>query len=338
MNIHSNFKSISSILLATALYSQAIGEINDAMIAAKRPPALLSEFGFFDDLETITPHEILIPYEIIAPLFTDDALKYRLIYMPEGAEPAPYQTENVLDFPIGSALIKTFAYETDAGLNKVETRVLLHQENGWKAYPYAWNDEGTDAELKLGGKDIEMTDSEGNSFNYHIPNANQCKSCHFSNDESITPIGPKIRQLNMNDQLLTLLDRGIISNLPKNKDIPTMVDYADKAADPLLRGRAYLDANCAHCHSPGKPGDTSGLYLNWEEDDPTHLGVMKKPIAAGRGSGNLKYDILPGNPEESIIYFRLNSTDPGIMMPELGRATIDEAGLEIIRAYIEHLK
>ncbi|MEK9735532.1 MAG: parallel beta-helix domain-containing protein, partial [Paracoccaceae bacterium] len=36
-----------------------------------------------------------------------------------------------------------------------------------------------------------------------------------------------------------------------------------------------------NCHF----ADTSGLYLNVEEDRPLHLGVHKRPVAAGRGSG-----------------------------------------------------
>ncbi|MFZ9019746.1 MAG: hypothetical protein ACO2ZX_06150, partial [Paracoccaceae bacterium] len=83
--------------------------------------------------------------------------------------------------------------------------------------------------------------------------------------------------------------------------------------------------------------DTSGLYLNLEEDRPLHLGIHKKPVAAGRGSGGLLVDIDPGRPEKSILYFRMNSLDPGVMMPELGRSTLDQEGLDLIAAYIRSL-
>jgi len=64
---------------------------------------------------------------------------------------------------------------------------------------------------------------------------------------------------------------------------------------------------------------------------------MKPPVAAGRGSGGFDYDIVPGDPDHSILLYRLDSTDPGIMMPELGRSTIDQEGVALIRAYIEAL-
>ena len=64
---------------------------------------------------------------------------------------------------------------------------------------------------------------------------------------------------------------------------------------------------------------------------------MKPPIAAGRGAGNYKYTIVPGHPDESIMVYRINSTDPGIMMPELGRKLIHKEGLDLIRQWIEEM-
>lgn len=60
-------------------------------------------------------------------------------------------------------------------------------------------------------------------------------------------------------------------------------------------------------------------------------------MAAGRGSGGLLVDIDPSRPEKSILYFRMNSLDPGVMMPELGRSTLDQEGLDLIAAYIRSL-
>ena len=66
-------------------------------------------------------------------------------------------------------------------------------------------------------------------------------------------------------------------------------------------------------------------------------GIYKKPVAAGRASGNLKYSIVPGHADDSIMLFRMNSLDPGIMMPESGRALADEAGIELIKNWINKL-
>ena len=55
------------------------------------------------------------------------------------------QEDWVYDFPVGSALVKTFYFPVDERNlhlgNNIETRVLLRQEDGWKAVSYAWNEE-----------------------------------------------------------------------------------------------------------------------------------------------------------------------------------------------------
>ena len=74
-----------------------------------------------------------------------------------------------------------------------------------------------------------------------------------------------------------------------------------------------------------------------EEENTKHLGFYKKPVATGKGSFNLRYSIVPGKSEESILLARMHSLDPGIMMPESGRALRDEEGLEIVSAWINSL-
>ena len=101
------------------------------------------------------------------------------------------------------------------------------------------------------------------------------------------------------------------------------------------RARAYLDINCGHCHIPGGSADTTGLYLNLIEENQEKLGIFKKPVAAGRASGNLKYSIVPGHADDSIMLFRMKSLDPGIMMPESGRALADDTGIKLIKNWID---
>ena len=109
--------------------------------------------------------------------------------------------------------------------------------------------------------------------------------------------------------------------------------------DVLLedRARAYLDINCGHCHIPGGSADTTGLYLNLTENSKEKLGIFKKPVAAGRASGNLRYSIVPGHADESILLYRMLSLDPGIMMPESGRALSDAEGILLIEKWINQL-
>jgi hypothetical protein len=107
-----------------------------------------------------------------------------------------------------------------------------------------------------------------------------------------------------------------------------------RTGDLNARARAYLEANCAHCHSRSGPASTSGLFLDIAEKDPAHLGVNKAPVAAGRGAGNLQFDIKPGDPEHSIMSFRMKTNDPAIAMPEIGREQVHKEGVALIEEWI----
>ena len=93
-------------------------------------------------------------------------------------------------------------------------------------------------------------------------------------------------------------------------------------------------SDLAHCHRREGSAKNSGLYLLASEKDPARLGIGKAPVAAGKGSGGLRYDLVPGHPETSILMFRIQSEDPGIMMPELGRRIVHSEGIELIREWI----
>ena len=172
---------------------------------------------------------------------------------------------------------------------------------------------------------------------YRVPNINQCKECHQSND-SISPIGPKARNLNKDisyadgsmNQLLKWHQQGWIT---ENISTNSMVDWSNINEDLDIRARSYLDINCGHCHIEGGSADTTGLYLNFTENRKINLGYFKKPIAAGRASNNLKYSIVPGNPDKSILLYRMQSLDPGIMMPESGRALQHVEAVDLLRKW-----
>ena len=82
----------------------------------------------------------------------------------------------------------------------------------------------------------------------------------------------------------------------------------------------------------------SGLNLDLEESRPAALGVGKRPVAAGRGSGGLEVAIAPGQPDQSILLHRMKSTEPGVMMPELGRSVVHDEGVARIADYIRRLR
>lgn len=308
----------------------------------------LSDYNFFiGALKNLEPAQGVVHYELNSPLFSDYAFKKRFIKFPEGTF-ATFSANDVFDFPEGTILIKNFYYPADfskpnENIRIVETRLLILENGNWKALPYIWNDEQTEAYLDVAGKNINVTwkddDGSNRELVYSVPNANQCKGCHIRGDK-IKPIGPTARQLNgivngqSENQLQLLSKAGLLRGLPKLETVAKLVAYEDESAPLDARARAWLEINCAHCHRPDGPAKTSGLHLLADVKNPFELGVGKPPVAAGRGSGGLQYDIVPGKPDQSILFHRINSDDPGVMMPELGKKLVHKEGVDLVREWI----
>lgn len=314
----------------------------------------LSDYAVFEgQINQLNPKEELLPYALNSTLFSDYAQKARFIFIPKGSKIA-YQNNQVLELPVGTLIFKNFFYYLDEkkpeiGRRLIETRVLKREEAGWVTLPYIWNEEQTDAILDVAGKTIPVkfknTKGKTLSFDYEVPNKNQCKGCHEL-DGKIMPIGPSARQLNgdftyqtgKENQLVHWEKLGFLEGLPKNLALEDhLINYQDESQSLDDRARGYLDVNCGHCHNPQGPAKNSGLFLNWKNFKTHAYGLMKPPVAAGKGSGNLQFDIVAGKPEESILYYRMNSIDPGVMMPELGRKLKHEEGIKLIKDWISQL-
>ena len=307
--------------------------VQDQVIAGTGLPKTLTEFGFFTDDAGRKPNDGVLPYALNSALFSDYAEKYRFWYVPEGMK-ALAEGEGLINFPVGSALIKSFGYERNGAVQLLETRVLLHREDGWVALPYVWNSEQTEAVLKIAGKrlPVSFVDPSGKQLqiSYAVPNKNQCKECHAINGD-VSLIGPKLRNLTP-----ASIKRMIASNKVAGafNGVAEMPSYADLAVPIRKRARAYLDVNCAHCHNDQGSASNSGLFLTYEERDPVRVGIGKRPVAAGRGSGGHEFAIAPGDPDKSIMIYRLKSLDPGIAMPEVGRSTVHDEGVALLSEWI----
>ena len=107
----------------------------------------------------------------------------------------------------------------------------------------------------------------------------------------------------------------------------------DHNIDPVL-GVCTNSRRCLFDHERAI-GD---LWLDTETVDPRIMGLCKPPVAAGRGTGDRSFDVVPGHPEASIIPYRMTSTDPGEMMPEVGRALVHREGVDLISRYIAAMK
>ncbi len=327
-------------------------------------PQKLSEWpifakkGAFLDL-----HESTFPYTLQNELFSDYAHKFRSIFLPPHTK--IQSTTGLLVFPSGTIISKTFSYDrkdspqrftgSAAPLNGkqlIETRLLVNQNNTWKGLSYVWNEEQTEAFLKLGGARQRLTvtlKGERKEFWYHVPNFNQCQSCHTKQEgfrKTMQPIGPKLSALNIaspfRSDAMNQLDvwekEGKIEGLSNRDTRPHEFSWNDRSQSLDVRARAYLNINCAHCHSATGSAKSSALWLDTSLASSIHTGICKSPVAAGNASYGGRFDIVPGDPEHSILYNRMKSLDPGTMMPELGRSLQHEEGLKLIHEWIQTLE
>jgi len=316
---------------------------------------LLSSYRFFQgNGATQEPNAGVLPYDLNTPLFSDYASKHRFVWLPPGTS-ATYSAHDSFNFPVGTVLIKTFAYPADyrdpsLGERLIETRLLVRRSTGWDPMTYVWNDEQTEARRRVIGQSVPVTwiqlDGSERSITYHVPNTNQCKECHEEHNSVLGPLGPKARNLNKDypyadgsvNQLARWTSVGYLVNAPSPDAAPRAAVFDDPSSGSVeARARTYLDVNCGHCHNPTGLARTSGLYLNIDEMDPARFGVCKSPVAAGHGSGDLKVDIYPGRPDLSILSYRMQSTMPGVAMPELGRQTAHDEALAVINQWIAEL-
>ena len=348
--------------LENAAYTSVVGLLtnNDTVsnydaIGLKK----LSDYGFFKQpLHQLIPaSKQIVSYALNSPLFTDYASKKRFISFPEGTAASYTKDESVLDFPVGTVLIKNFYYKNDdlkttSSDVLIETRLLIKDaKNGWKTLPYIWNEDQTEAYLYILGKDIDLVleanadREEKIAFTYSVPNINMCKNCHVKHQD-LVPLGPTPRQLHRDNlfagksqnQLAYLQENNLLTGLPALTEVQKLPNYSDASESLNNRARAYLDVNCAHCHQEGGSAKTSGLHLVYQEQEPYKIGINKPPVAAGKGSGNLAFDIVAGKPEASILLYRMKHLEPDIVMPEIGKNLVHKEGVQLLQDWIGSLE
>lgn len=287
----------------------------------------LSDLNLFSgDLADLSPSIYTFEYDLNTPLFTDYAHKQRLIALPPGTT-MEHVDNGLPNFPDNTVIAKTFYYFNDErdeslGTKIIETRLLIKQSGEWQLGNYKWNDAQTEAVLDATSTTVPVTfindTGETNNINYKIPSATDCFTCH-SNSTQVVPIGPKLRSMNMNNQLQDLIDLNMFSNLTDASGISTLPNWEDDLTYTLEeRARAYFDVNCAHCHSPGgNCYPTSNLDFRFETRfSDTNIDVHAASIQARTQSVPLI---------------------PGYSMPLIGTSIMHPEGFAVIDAYIDSL-
>lgn len=271
----------------------------------------------------------LIPYTVNAPLWSDGAAKARYLAVPDGSA-LVVGRDGHFELPPRGVLVKEFS----VGSTRLETRLVTRDQDGeWQAATYVWNTSQTDATLTADGASIELEEQT-----WLVPTADKCFDCHTETAGISLGLEQQQMALSMEypatgrtaDQIHTLTELGLLEG--ESDDEPLAPPH-DPEGELEERARAYLHANCAHCHRPGGSGQgeldlraSTPFRLTKTCNEPPQLG---DPI---EGGGVL---ISPGEPLDSILHFRMASDDPSWRMPPIGSQVVDVAGSDLIADWIE---
>ena len=300
-------------LLPVLLPAMLLAACAEPRFFEQENPQRLSDWNLFrDDGSRFIPREQTLVFAPANPLFTDYAGKLRTMWLPAGEQASLADGE--LEFPAGSILSKTFFYPTgDDGLllesvdreneldrarhRMIETRLLVRREDGWHAMAYVWNEEQTEAFLRVAGASVPASlrrESGVTEFVYFVPNENQCAGCHVTvhPDGPLHPLGAVAGQL---------ADRGCESRW--RKPVPIAGDAGTGLARCSARpapggflgrrpGRSRIPGPGLHEY-PLRPlpqsrrrGGHLGTGARRHHRNPLELGVCKTPVAAGGGAGD----------------------------------------------------
>jgi uncharacterized repeat protein (TIGR03806 family) len=315
-------------------------------------PARLSDTGCFTDLKSLEPGPDLVPYEVNSALWTDGAFKPRYMVVPSSKQIA-VKEDGSWGFPEGSVLIKVFGFEFEAGdpqsRRAVETRFMVRHNGRWDYATYQWNEEGTEGELLLPteSRTVEYTihdNGEPKVIEYTFPDYDACITCHGAEINDV--LGPKTGQINRDRNYDGVVANQLVAMAEIDMLALGETEEIDPRAEPRManphagegtldeQARAYLDANCAHCHRPGgwAPPDLE-LDLRYQVPlEGTALCDLMKfpPELAGMPR------ITPGDPQGSGLLHRF-VLDDALRMPSLGTSTVDPFGTGLLSDWIAGL-
>lgn len=322
-------------------------------------PAQISQTGIFSNTPAMTVKAALIPYNVNAPLWSDNATKTRYFAVPNSGAPytpdeqITFTTNGQWTFPVGSVFVKTFELVTNeatpAQKRRLETRLFVCDTNGG-AYgvTYKWRTDNSDADLILVGQNenINVTTAGGvQSQVWYYPSPSDCLQCHTPAANYV--LGLNTRQFNGNctypataqtdNQLRTLNRVGLFNPAFNETNIATYTHLSSLTNLSISldeRARSYLDANCSHCHRPGG----AGITMDARYDTPfTNQNILNALLSKGDlGADNARV-VVAKDIWRSVLYGRMNSTDTSVKMPPLARNLIDTNAVKVMGDWINSL-
>jgi len=279
-------------------------------------------------------------------LWSDGATKQRWIYLPPGTQ---IDTSNMdfWQFPVGTKLWKEFVRD---GV-RVETRLVMRTgnsntttpDNDWFYVSYVWNQtqDATTAEP------FGVPDANGTQ--HDVPNRSQCKQCH-NNAQPSRILGFSAIQLDWDNpdadafDLKAVIDANLLTTNPTNSGtVGSYFPLPGNATEKTALG--YLHANCGHCHNPNSKvymdigvvmqlGETVGTLGSLATTTVYTTAVDQNGTLPQMGITKL---VAKGQPDQSLMIFRYETTNPALHMPLIGTEIMDVMGQTILRDWITNI-
>ncbi|MFN0195575.1 MAG: PQQ-dependent sugar dehydrogenase [Planctomycetaceae bacterium] len=319
-------------------------------------PRQLSETGLFASVADQQPATGVVPYTVNVPQWIDNGVKERFVGLP-GESKITFRelSSNATswEFENGTTVAETISLDMEEGnpssRKRIETRILVRQQNHWLGYSYLWNDEQTDATLvEARGRDlmfdIKSTSEPGGSRRqtWHIPSRNECMVCHSRAAAFV--LGLRTEQMNCDFDYAGIVDNQLrafehaemfTSALPKRPhEFGSLKNPYDESADLEARARSYLHVNCSVCHVVDGGGNSKMVMLSDTKPDEMKL-LNEKPMHGNFGLTDANL-VTPGDPFASVLYYRLSKIGRG-RMPLVGSNLTDRQGVRLMYDWIAQL-
>jgi hypothetical protein len=296
-------------------------------------PSRLECTGLYDDFAT---RQVAAGVREFAPavwLWSDGADKSRWIQLPPGtkidtSDPAEWK------FPVGTKTWKEFRHNG----KRMETRFYYKTEpDFWINATYAWRDNETRTQKSFG----ELVAVDDGST-YVIPTQADCDECHKGRKDRL--LGFEAPLLGLPGATGITLDMLVKEGLLTHPPAKVSYEMPDDGTGLAKQVLPWMHVNCGvSCHNEGtrSKGNGTGLFLRIHP-----LELEAKPIAdwnlikttikveahLAQFAGRTR--ILPGSPEESLIYNLASTRGTGAQMPLIATRVVDTKNVDLLREWI----
>jgi uncharacterized repeat protein (TIGR03806 family) len=334
-------------MFAVALDGKIYRFEETAALPATQPfPSRLSETGLFRDTAKLAAAPGVVEYAINAPGYNDGATARRWMALP-GEERIAFHAKEHWQFPMGTVLVQHLEMgTTDNPAQRLDTRVLVHEQSGWAGYTYKWNADQKDAQLLVGSRIEKLLVPKGplggsRERDYLYPSSSDCLRCHGSTNGAALSL--TTRQLNRivqftdgpENQLQRWEKIGLLAgSVGEPAKLDALLDPHDTSHPRTVRVRSYLDTNCSHCH---RPGGAAQLGIDMRFDTPLDLTNMVnvRPVRGSAAENGRFFVITPGKKRESMLRHRM-LWDNVRRMPPISSGVRDPLAESLIGKWIDN--